>query len=77
VYFVQSGAYSREEDAEAARAKLAMQGFAAKITEREQSGRPVYRVRLGPYDFKDDAESYQNKLQAAGSEAAIVRIFKQ
>ena len=54
-----------------------MQGFTAKITEREQAGRPVYRVRLGPYDFKEDAESYQTKLQAAGSEAAIVRIFRQ
>ena len=77
VYFVQAGAFAREEDAEAQRAKLAMQGFAAKVTEREQSGRQVYRVRLGPFDFKEDADSYQAKLQAAGADAAIVRIFRQ
>ena len=77
VYFVQIGAFSREEDAEAQRAKLALQGFGAKVTEREQAGRVVYRVRLGPFDHKDDAETSQTKLQSAGSEAALVRIFRQ
>ena len=48
VYFVQVGAFSKAEDAEAQRAKLAMLGYAAKVTEREQSGRMMYRVRLGP-----------------------------
>ena len=34
---------------------LAMIGLSAKITEREQSGRTVYRVRLGPYETRDEA----------------------
>jgi cell division protein FtsN len=76
VYFVQAGAYSREEEAEQQRAKLAMLGFAAKVTEREQSGRPVFRVRLGPFDQKETADAAQARLQAAGSEAALVRIFR-
>jgi cell division protein FtsN len=74
VYFVQAGAFSKPEDAEAQRAKLAMLGYAAKITEREQSGRPMYRVRLGPFQVRDEAEAAQVKLQAGGETAALVRV---
>jgi cell division protein FtsN len=73
-YFVQAGAFARPEDAEQQRAKLAMQGLAARVTEREQSGRTVYRVRLGPYEQKDDAEATQQRLQGSGVEAALVRV---
>ncbi len=64
IYFVQAGAFSKPEDAEQQRAKLAMLGYAAKVTEREQSGRTMYRVRLGPYQGRDEAESTQAKLQS-------------
>jgi len=74
VYFVQVGAFSKPEDAEAQRAKLAMLGYAAKVTEREQSGRMMYRVRLGPYPVRDEAEAAQNKLQSGGETAALVRV---
>lgn len=73
-YFVQAGAFARNEDAEQQRAKLAMMGFSAKVTEREQSGRTVYRVRLGPFDRKEDADVAQEKLQGAGMDAALVRV---
>ena len=74
VYFVQVGAYSNPDDAEAQRAKLAMQGLAAKLTEREQSGRVVHRVRLGPFDSREEAESQQERVRSLGSEAALVRV---
>jgi cell division protein FtsN len=73
-YFVQAGAFSRDEDAEQQRAKLAMQGITAKVTQREQSGRTVFRVRVGPFDKKEDAEAAQQKLQQAGTDAALVRV---
>jgi cell division protein FtsN len=74
VYFVQAGAFSNAGDAEQQRAKLALQGMTAKLSEREQGGRTVYRVRLGPFDRRDDAENMQERLQAAGSESALVRL---
>ncbi|HEY0955251.1 MAG TPA: SPOR domain-containing protein [Roseateles sp.] len=74
VYFVQAGAYTRTEDAEAQRAKLAIQGFTAKLMEREQAGRTVYRVRLGPVDTRDEAEGLQRKVEGAGFEANLVRV---
>lgn len=75
-YLVQVGAYTRIEDAEAQRAKLAMQGFSAKVLEREQAGRLVYRVRLGPYDTKAEADALQSKLQGAGIQGQLVRVQK-
>jgi cell division protein FtsN len=73
-YFVQAGAYGRTEDAEAQRAKLAMMGLEGRLSEREQSGRTVYRVRVGPFDKKADADATKEKLDAAGMESALVRV---
>ena len=73
-YFVQAGAYGRSEDAERQRARLAMLGFGAKVTEREQSGRTIYRVRVGPYAHKDEADSVKQKIDDAGLETALVRV---
>ena len=75
-YFVQAGAYARTEDAEQQRARLAMLGFDAKITEREQAGRTVYRVRVGPYNAKEQADASKTSLEGAGVEAALVRVQK-
>jgi cell division protein FtsN len=74
LYFVQAGAFRTQEDAEAQRAKLSLMGVEAKVTEREQSGRQVYRVRVGPFDKKDDADRNKEKLEAGGVETALVRV---
>ena len=75
-YFVQVGAFVRPEDAEQQRARLAMLGYEAKVTEREQSGRTMFRVRIGPFDRKDDADGAKDKLAGAGVESALVRVQK-
>lgn len=74
LYFVQTGAFRTQEDAEAQRAKLSLMGVEARVTEREQSGRTVYRVRVGPFDKKDDADRSKSKLDAGGVETALVRV---
>jgi len=74
LYFVQAGAYTKADDAEQQRAKLALQGFTAKVLEREQAGRTVFRVRLGPLDNRDEAENVQRKIEAVGIEANLVRV---
>jgi cell division protein FtsN len=71
---VQAGAFARVEDAEQQRARLAMLGFTARITEREQAGRTVYRVRVGPFEKKDEADAAHNRLQGSGFQAALVRV---
>jgi cell division protein FtsN len=72
-YYVQVGAFRTPEDAEAQRAKLSLLGVEAKVSEREQSGRTVYRVRVGPFEKKGDADNAKAKLEAAAMETALVR----
>jgi cell division protein FtsN len=74
LYFVQVGAFRTQEDADAQRAKLSLMGVEAKVTEREQSGRQVFRVRVGPFEKKDDADRNKEKLEASGVETALVRV---
>jgi cell division protein FtsN len=76
VYFVQAGAYARTEEAEAQRAKLAIAGFESKITEREQAGRIMYRVRIGPFGQRGDAEKVKDTLDGSGTVTALVRVQK-
>jgi len=75
-YFVQAGAFGKPEDAEQQRARLAIMGYEAKVTEREQSGRTMYRVRIGPFQRKDDADVAKDKLAGVGVESALVRVQK-
>ena len=74
IYFVQVGAYSKPEDAEQQRAKLALAGLRATVTEREQNGRTVHRVRLGPFDKRDEAEAQTDRAKAIDPDAALVRV---
>lgn len=74
IYFVQAGAFRTPEDAEAQRAKLSLLGIEAKVSEREQSGRQVYRVRVGPFEKKDEADKQKQKLESGGFETALVRV---
>ena len=72
--FIQAGAYSKPEDAEQQRAKLAMIGFSARISEREQGGRSVFRVRVGPYETREETQAPMERLMAAGIEVSLVRV---
>ena len=73
-YFVQVGAFRTVEDAQAQRAKLALSGVEAKVTEREQGGRPLFRVRVGPFEKVEDAERAKDKLDKAGNDTALVKV---
>ena len=77
LFFAQAGAFTRADDAEAQRAKLALLGLDAKVTEREQAGRTVYRVRVGPFEARAQADAAIEKLQAAGVDSTLVRVERQ
>jgi cell division protein FtsN len=74
IYFVQVGAYSKSEDAEQQRARLALAGLRATVSDREQNGRTVHRVRLGPFDKKDDADAQTERAKAIDPDASLVRV---
>jgi cell division protein FtsN len=74
IYFVQAGAFRTNDEAETQRAKLGLLGLDAKVSERDQGGRTVYRVRVGPLETKADAERVRVKLETAHLDSAMVRV---
>ncbi|MBO9536408.1 SPOR domain-containing protein [Herbaspirillum sp.] len=75
-YFLQAGAFRDQADAESARAKLALLGFEAKVTERTADSGVLYRVRIGPFEHAEAMNRTRSKLSDNGVDAAIVRIPK-
>jgi cell division protein FtsN len=73
-YVVQVGAYRASADADAQKAKLALLGLDAKVSQRDQAGRVVYRVRLGPYSDKSAAERTRVQLESNGIDNTLVRV---
>jgi cell division protein FtsN len=73
-YVVQVGAYRTSADADAQKAKLALLGLDAKVSERDQAGRVVYRVRLGPFNDKNAAERIRAQLESNGIDNTLVRV---
>jgi cell division protein FtsN len=73
-YFVQAGAFNDPDEAEQQRARLAMMGMEPRVTQRDQSGRSVFRVRVGPFDERADADATKERLAGAGIEGALVRV---
>jgi cell division protein FtsN len=73
-YVIQVGAYRTSNDADAQKAKLALMGLDAKVSERDQAGRTVYRVRLGPFADKAAAERIRTRLEGSGIDNTLVRV---
>ncbi|KAG0165180.1 hypothetical protein DFQ28_007160 [Apophysomyces sp. BC1034] len=76
-YFLQVGAYRTQQDAEQQRARLALQGFESKVTQRDASGVVYYRVRIGPFSRFEDMNSARQRLSDAGVDTAVIRFTKQ
>lgn len=75
VYHLQIGAFKEVADAEAARAKLALIGIEASLTEKTGDGGSLHRVRVGPFDA-DAMNKMRARLSENGVESVIVRSAK-
>jgi cell division protein FtsN len=73
VYFLQAGAFREMSDAENTRAKLALLGFEAAITDRSNDSGVLHRVRVGPYNQVEAMNKARAKLLDSGIDVAIVR----
>ncbi|MDB5755730.1 MAG: cell division protein [Massilia sp.] len=76
VYFLQAGAFREMSDAENTRAKLALLGFEAAVSDRTSDAGVLHRVRVGPYNQVDAMNKARAKLIDAGIDVAIVRNQK-
>jgi cell division protein FtsN len=76
VYYLQAGAFRDMGDAESARAKLALLGFEASISDRTSDSGVLHRVRMGPYQQVEAMNKARAKLLDNGVDVAIVRNQK-
>jgi cell division protein FtsN len=72
-YLLQVGAFPNAADAEALKAKLALQGFVANVQTVQVGNQTFHRVRLGPYRSATALESVQNRLASAGYKAIALK----
>ena len=76
IYFLQAGAFREISDAEATRAKLALLGFEATVSDRLSDAGTLHRVRIGPYTQVEAMTRARAKLVDSGIDVAIVRNQK-
>jgi cell division protein FtsN len=76
IYFLQVGAFKEVVEAESARAKLALVGVEASVSEKNNDGAVLHRVRVGPFDHIDAMNKMRTKLSESGVDTAIVRSAK-
>ena len=76
IYYLQAGAFREIADAENTRAKLALLGFEAAISDRTNGPEVLHRVRIGPYNQVETMNRARAKLVDAGVDVAIVRNQK-
>lgn len=75
-YYLQAGAFREMADAESTRAKLALLGFEAAISDRNSDSGVLHRVRVGPYAQAEAMNKARAKLLDSGVDVAIVRNQK-
>ena len=76
VYYLQVGAFRENADAENVRAKLALLGFEATITDRSTDNGVLHRVRMGPFPQAEAMHKVRAKLAENGVDVAVVRNQK-
>jgi cell division protein FtsN len=76
IYYLQAGAFREQADAESTKAKLALAGFEAGISERPSDNGPLYRVRIGPFNQVEAMNRARVKLSDNGVDVAVIRIAK-
>lgn len=76
IYYLQAGAFREQADAESTKAKLALAGFEASLSERPSDNGPLYRVRIGPFNQVEAMNRARVKLSDNGVDVAVIRIAK-
>jgi len=76
VYWLQIGAYSSKSEAEAQKAKMAMQGLQTIISEHTTDDKKVWRVRVGPFNSNQEAQPSRRLLEDAGVPFTVIKANK-
>lgn len=75
-YLVQAGPFKRNADADAIKATLTLNGFAAKVEPiKLRDGEVRHRVMLGPYPTEKNAQLLQQKLKSLEIDSVLVQKY--
>ena len=77
VYYLQAGAFRNMTEAENTRARLALLGFEAAVTDRNTDNGLLHRVRVGPFGGLEAMNRTRAKMTENGIDVAVVRNQKQ
>jgi len=77
-YFLQVGAFEKEDDADNMKAKLALQGFEAVVQTAEIPSKGVWhRVRVGPLSDVDQINKIRGDLILNGFNADLIKVHTE
>ncbi|MBU3724769.1 MAG: SPOR domain-containing protein [Burkholderiaceae bacterium] len=73
-YLIQVGAFKAIEDAEQMRARMAILGFEARVSNTEKDGQTLHRVRVGPYSSIEELNKAKLRVSENGIESTVIRV---
>jgi cell division protein FtsN len=73
-YFVQTGAFAKESEADNQRANLALMGVDATVLSPEAGDKSLYRVRVGPIVSVDEVRTLVATLKNNGISTNIIKV---
>ena len=74
-FFLQAGAFQKSAEADNLKAKLALIGVEASISQVSVPDKgKMFRVRSGPYAKADDMNRVRNQMSQAGIQATVIKI---
>ena len=74
-FWLQTGSFAAETDAEDLKARLAMAGWEAVVQSAAVPDKGTrYRVRLGPFDNTDELNRIKSELAKRGFDAAVIKF---
>lgn len=76
-YFLQTGSFRTNADAEQMKARLALLGLRAQVVSVDINGQQWHRVRVGPYQSARELDDGRRTLQSSGLEAIALKEAAQ
>lgn len=73
-YVLQAGSYRNFPDADAVRARLALQGVESKVQKVTVDADTWHRVRIGPITNLDELNRIRTRLRQADVDALVIRV---
>jgi cell division protein FtsN len=73
-FLLQAGAFKNESDAEAMKARLALLGLTAEVSDADRDGTSLHRVRVGPIARLEDVTRMKQTLGQNGIDATVIKL---